>query len=399
MAKIEELLFGYKILRVSRENTTSAVNILLRLGICADVSSSGEIRLGLRDASRFLSSGGRALCIDVSRTGGIPGIAGMVFGRIGILAALIFSFVMYALSSELVWDVRVKGNDRLTQGEVCEQLSESGLHVGSLWRGIDKNKLEAQILSTSKDISWISINRRGSVAYVEIIESEGDNIAVPDNLGAYCNIIADRACVIDSISVTSGTAAVKAGDVVRAGDVLIFGVIESGQGTSFCRAAGEIRGITKAEVEVFVPVSEEMKVYSGERLCEVKLKLFNFYINIFKNYGNLEDGCDIIDDVELCVLFDSYRLPFGITRSYAVQNRTETVSRTKDEMISLARARHSRSLNALLGGGDLLKISSRSDFCEDGYRLSSTVVYSNSVGVEGTPFTDGTQSENGVNND
>ena len=381
MARLDEYIFGYRLCRVEPRDAPRLVNALLKLGICSTVSPLGEFTVREKDRRKFTAYARSRVRYEMSQPLGIYGFIERSKHRYGAFLALFFLTLVIVLSGRLVWDVRIEGNDRLSEYAVEDALSKAGFHVGAPWRSIDKKKIETGILANNPDIAWISLNRRGTVAYVRIIESENIGaVEVPAPL--YSNIVADRDGVIEQITVNSGEAVVKAGDVVRAGDVLISGVVESEGGVHFCRASGEVRAQAVGEVYATAPRNETEKAVLKHRIAQIRVVLFNFSINIFKNYRNCEETCDIIEEIREFALFDRFKLPIRIERSYSVQYEETIVSRTSDEMTDAARRELDSRIYSLFKDADVLKLRTTGEFVGDVYRLTSRVVYATDIGKE-----------------
>lgn len=382
MVRVDLLIFGYRRLRLVDDTVGAAMSLLLKCGLCARVGADRTLVLGLGDAERFLASGGDKLCSEVSGVLGLRGVLDRYRHCYGCMLALLIVGFLYFFSGNIVWDVRVSGNERLSDYEVISALDAQGFGVGSLWWEVDTSDVEARLLSSAEEVGWVSINRHGTVAYVEIAERVGEGDDSVSESSEYCNIVADRACVIVGITVSRGVPAVKVGDVVEAGDVLISGIIQNESGTELCRAEGEVLGVLSGEVTANVQRYEQVPSYSDERLAELTVNFFGNSLNIFKNYGNYEGECDIIESREGCVLFDTYRLPFGISKVYSREKTYVSVSYTDDELVSRAAHNMKRSLYSYLTGCDLIKMKTYGEYTEDGYTMTCELVYVASVGKE-----------------
>ncbi len=386
MARIDELIFGYRVLKIKEGDMPRALSLALKLGICATVTECGFLRMKYTDCRLFMRSGGKHLCESVGEIRGAVGFVLRAAHAWGAIIGITLGLLLYLLSGELVWDVRVSGTEDVSEYEVVSALREAGFGVGSLWRTTDKNLIEAEVLSSSSDIGWISINRRGTVAYVDVRAKKG-NTHGSEGSASYTNLVAARSCVIESVSVVSGKAVVKAGDVVEAGDILISGIVESESGVRLCRAEGEVMGRCLESFVTSVSKNESVSVMGEPLLCEVTLNIFNLNINIFKNYGNSDIDCDIIEDEEECVLFGNCRLPFGITRVYSMERLYDVASYTVEQMSEIAGVRMYRQLHTVISGGDLISLRSEGELTEDEYRLTTTAVFSLSVGVDSPIYT------------
>ena len=381
MARLDDFIFGYYRGKVGEKDSPKLLNTFLKLGICSSVTPSGEFSLGRKDNERFRKYAGGRLHFEIGEPRGIYGFFRRIRYRYGLIAALAILIVTWVVLSGLVWDVRVSGNEKLPDYVISSSLDELGFGVGTRWRSVDKNEIETELLSKMPDIAWISVNRRGTVAYVEVIESE--NVLTDKETGPiYSNIVAETDGVVEDISVQSGTAVVKIGDVVKKGDILISGVMENENGVSFCRAKGEVRARSVCDVSAETETQAVDKQVKRRKLTYARVVLFKFSINIFKNYGNCENSCDIIEEIREFALFDKYKLPIRFERAYAYEYEEYTRTRSREEMISVTKQRLDAKIYTLFKDADVIKLRTVGEFGEFGYRLTSRVVYSVEIGKE-----------------
>ena len=381
MARLDEFIFGYYKGSVSADDSCKLANLMLKQGICSSIDPTGKFSLSQKDLSRFLSGSRGKIRYDIGSPRGIYGFIRQNRQRYGLFISLILTLILAVISSGLVWDVRISGNESLPDYVIENALSNVGFGVGTSWRSIDKNVIESELLIEREDIAWISVNRRGTVAYVEVIESE--NVGNREDAGPlYSNIVADRDGVVEEITVQSGVANVKIGDVVKKGDVLISGVVENESGTTFCRAQGYVRAESVCDVVAFAERETVEKSVIGKSTLYIKLVLFNFSINIFKNYGNYENTCDIIEEIRGFALFDKYELPIRIEKAYAYEYTNQAYIRSDDEIIATAKQELDSKIYTVFKDADVLKLRTVGEFYDLGYRLTSKVVYSAEIGKE-----------------
>lgn len=381
MARLDEYIYGYERGTVAEKDVCKLLNSILKLGICSSVTPDGKFTLRHRDKERFTSYAASKIRFKLSEPLGLYGFAYRARQRYGLIIALVLMTFFFAFSSGIIWDVRISGNEHLTDYAIENLLRDSGLTVGSRWRKTDTSLVEAEILSKNSDVAWVSVNRRGTVAYVEVIES--DNIGVDGKDGpVYSNIVADRDGVITEITVESGIAVVKVGDVVKKGEILISGIVENEKGVYFCRAKGSVNGESVLNVTSEASRNITEKASNRLRLAKARLIIFNFSINIFKNYGNQENNCDIIEETRKFALFNKYRLPIKIEKVYICEySETERI-RSEDEMTEAAKRDLDGKIYSMLKDADLIKIRTVGEFTGDVYRLTSRVVYSTDIGKE-----------------
>ena len=381
MARADEFIFGYSRGKVDNKDVCKLTNTLLRLGICSDVTKDGDFTLRQKDRARFLSSAKSRLRFSLSEPLGIHGFILKNKHRYGLFAALITLVIIFAFTGSLVWDVRISGNVALSASEVENTLSQTGLCVGSRWHSIDKNELEASLLATHPEIAWISVNRRGTVAYVELIESE-NVLHKEETAPLYSNIVAECDGVIEEIAVKSGEAMVKVGDVVRKGDVLISGVIANELGVRFCRAQGTVRAHAVTDVKTEIGREISLKTEIGRRVAQVRILIFNFSVNIFKNYRNCGNNCDIIEETKKFALFGGAELPVSLKKTYVTEYKQEIRRLSDGEMASLASQQLDDLIRMRFCDADIIKLRTSGEFDDGVYRLTTRVVYSTDIGIE-----------------
>ena len=381
MARLNELIFGYRKGKVEEKDTAKLANVFLKLGACSDIFSDGSFSLGERDKKEFESYAKSKVRFILGETLGIYGFIKRQKRKYGLFLGILIMTVIFVLTSNLVWDIRISGNERLSDSYIEDALSGSGFEIGSSWSRIDKNAVETDILSKHPDVSWISLNRRGTVAYVELMESENINEDNAAPMG-YCNVVADRDGVIEEITVEQGEALVKVGDVVKRGDVLISGIIENEGGVSFCHARGEVRAQNVEIVEAGSEREITKKVLKGRKLVDLKINVFKFSINIFKNYRNHGDDCDIIKEIRTFALFDKCRLPIKVEKIYSCEYKEVTVSFSDSEMISEAKRELDSKIYSMFKDSDVIKLRTNGEFSDGVYFLRSRVVYVTDIGKE-----------------
>ena len=295
MVRVDFLVFGYR--RLSFENAAQRAkcsSAFMRRGIAHTMSGQFDILIGEKEYAKNKEYIFEQNCEISKNPRGIVSSLRRILRAKMSLTALLLSLLIILLSPCLVWDVRVSGCDRISVSDVEKKLEELGVGVGSLWRNIDVGKVELALLDSDPDIGWVAINRHGSVAYVEIIETSLPPKKTETSL--YSNVVATRDCVIRDVTVTSGYAAVKVGDVVRRGEVLISGIPPAGTSGAFCHADGVVLG--ECDDEILVEISrEKIERELGEGAkSALSVKILNFSINIFKIYRNYVTEYVIIEN-------------------------------------------------------------------------------------------------------
>ena len=385
MEKIDSLIFGYRKIIVPREHLSRVASVLLSRGIFCEIKADGSISVRDRDAERVKKIISHRAEYTMTDSLGLIGRLKRMKHKTAILLGTALTILLCLMSSNTVWDIRVDGNERIPDSAIIYELSRCGLEVGDSWSSVDSGEIENGLLQGFDKLSWININRRGSVAYVTVIEK--DNIKEEEiqvKVG-YANVIAECDAVIQEITVTHGVAAVKPGDVVKKGDLLIYGIIPEESGGGYCYAEGRVLGIVSDTVDTTLERNYEEKTKSSMETVELSVKIFDFSLNLFKKYGNSYKDCDIIVDRNTFSLFGKCKLPLEITTRSATEYTVSESAYTDTELVDTCLARHTAEVNYLLSDADLLKIRTWGEFTDTGYRMSSSITYSADIGVE-NPF-------------
>ncbi len=385
MARIELLVFGYRKIYVEKDDLTRASSILLQHSINSYANSDGTISIRERDIKRVRELFDSKIDYKSSDLRGLYGKYKRIPHKPTVALALLISLVLLIVSSGLVWDVRIEGENSASEYFVEYALAEAGFSVGDFWHSRDLSRIETEFLKANPEFAWININRRGGVAYVTLSENENaEHDKSPDVLG-YSNIVAAVDCVIEEIRVVHGQAVVKKGDTVKAGDLLISGVISSSESGELCYAEGEVIGRMCDTVTVFVDRSYEKNTTVKETLVRADLKLFNFPINIFKRYSKTSTECDIIEDVKVFSLFGKCLLPITLVSEYEQVYTKESSSYNDAQLVRIASSRLNAAVLKRIVNADLIKIRTSGEFVDNGYTMSSEIEFLGSVG-KNLPF-------------
>ena len=123
------------------------------------------------------------------------------------------------LSSLFVWQIEVRGAERLSRGEILRALEDCGLAVGSFWPGLDTERLRSEMQLRCPGIGWMSVNVSGSRAVVLVVEREEKPLWIRDGAGgAGCS--REGSCAGSRSSRAGGGAG---GQVVTEGETLAAG--------------------------------------------------------------------------------------------------------------------------------------------------------------------------------
>lgn len=333
-------LAGYRICSVPRGAIAAAIDLCRREKIpYREVVFEGEsasfILPFLRSFrfQRCAEAEGLEAAFVASR--GLPALAMRYRRRYGLLLGLLTAAALFVLSSGVIWDVRVDGEQRLSEQEVRQLLSDCGLSVGTRIESVDADVLENRVLIASDEISWISVNIIGTVAEVEIREL--DFAEDGGQSGGAVNIVAKSNGRIVGFEDARGNLAVAIGEEVSEGQLLIGGVYgDEENGFRYTEARGRVLAEIEREFEVTVERKINRKVYTGEVFYEKYLVFFEKKIKFFANYRNLPITCDKIEIEERASAPNGAELPCGVLEvRYPVYENVE-LEMSDTEMRELA---------------------------------------------------------------
>ena len=97
-------------------------------------------------------------------------------------AVLLFSLLcvgaMLVWSGLRIWEIEVRGCEKLTRGQVLRALEESGVTVGSFWPSLSPDAVRARMLLRIPELAWMTVNEVPSEAMAELI-TERENSGKP----------------------------------------------------------------------------------------------------------------------------------------------------------------------------------------------------------------------------
>lgn len=262
--------------------------------------------------------------------GGLPRFFYRYRRRAGLAVGGLLACILVWLSCHVVWDVRIEAEGDVSHIHMREQLAVCGLSVGDWIPDLETDEIESRLLTTSQGIAWVSINMRGTVAYVQIRP-----LLTPDEAGSNgetVNLVAGGEGIVESVRLMAGEVVVKPGDLVRKGQLLISGVRDVGvDGFALTEARGEVMARTTHTIRVEIPLSYEQKVYTGEKKREKTLFFFGKAIKVTKSTGIIGGNCDTIKRLEIYSLFGNAALPVSMETVEVRPYEMHTVNLAPDE--------------------------------------------------------------------
>lgn len=384
-------LTGYKILSIPATATADFLDLCRRRGLAYDRFTphpDGHITLRMKSptAKKALSAA-EACCIPVTetQTGGLPRILVRLFGRPGLWVGGLLAVALLIVSSRFVWDVRVSGNQSMTEREVEATLRACGLGVGSYLGTFKADRTENRALMQNPDLAWISVNMKGTVAYVEVRETASPP---KDENESPANLVADMGGQIVRVELVRGNVTVRAGQWVDEGDLLVSGLYDSEQvGIRHTHAEGRVYARVVEELTVTVPLTYEKKTYATDTQdirCQKSLVFFENHIKFSKKDFNSETSCDIIKRVSMPFASLGADFPISLLTEWYIPYTVTEEKRTYAEAEALAYLELSQRIGSLPGGAEVLSKTITTTLGEDAYILTCTLTCIRDIAKEQT---------------
>ena len=243
---------------------------------------------------------------------------------------------------------------------------------------MDKEQLELAIMADFEDVAWISINKIGSTASIEINETVNKPNIVDKKKTT--NVKAMKDGVIVRLEVLGGWAAVQEGEAVTAGDLLISGVRESevDKKNHYAHAYGSVFAEVDDEISVNISRNQDERISTYSKDYK-SVFLFGLEIPLYvqKDMGNAAETTD-----KTYLVINSYRLPVGIIKNHSDYFKTETVSISDKELEALAKAELEKKKKEEFKDCEILSEKVSIDMTEDGCTITGKYKYIQDIGEE-----------------
>lgn len=369
-------LWGYRGVRCSNESSTRLLNIMHTHRIVynrLNREDNGDLSFEISEKEYkmllpILDKNGIKVYSVYGR--GLPFIYKAHRNRAGLIIGLVLYMSLIFLSSFFIWDIRVVSTTETPHNVIIENFKKLGCYEGTFLPSVDFEDLCIDYLEEYKDFSWVSVNVRGTVAYVEIREKTVYDRSA-DNPR---NLVASHGGVIESYSVYKGRSLVKEGSVVKKGDLLISGIVDNKEGAfRLCHADGRVVAVIDTDISVDVPYVNEKKVYTGRKFAKQKICFFNLNIPYFSDNIPEDVTCTQTAEKDRAVLFDRIELPLSIDRNVYYEYRTEQYTYTQAEAQQAAQMLMRQRFESELGDVELISVNTSGEHSDKGYTLTCRI--------------------------
>ena len=277
--------------------------------------------------------------------------------RVGVAVGTVLFFALLWLSTLFVWRIDIIGAKTVTEEELRTVLRENGVTAGATVSEIDSLSVSNALLLSCPNISWASLQIKGTTATLTVREtvlhSEAEKNRTP-------LLIAAESGIIESILVYEGAAAVKVGCVVKKGDALINGVI-SGSGLQYTdkpilrvgNANGSVKALVERSFSVTVPYLET-KLVPKEDGRVYKGRTVNFFGGgFYLGDRRPDEGEYSVQETQVSPTLFGATLPITVYETVWSEMTEWKTVRTPEEAENSARTLAEEKLYAELGTDEL----------------------------------------------
>ncbi len=369
-------LWGYRKVGCEKCHSVRLLNIMMR----EDISYFGLTGEDSGDISFFLLEKDYKILMSILDKNalkvysvygrGLPFICKAHRNRIGIPVGLGIFFTLIFMSSLFVWDIKVVSSTDTPHNVIIANLETLGCYEGAFIPAIDFEDLCIDYVDKYTDFSWVSVNVRGTVAYVEIREKDlySEDAHTPRNL------IASYGGIIEDYSVYEGKSRVQPGNVVKRGDLLISGIVENKEGAArLCRARGEVMATVDTTLEVTVPYNYKKQVYTGRSYESQQIKFFNMTFPFLSDNQPEDITCTHMSEINSAVLFERIELPLSIEKEVFREYTVRDLVYTSEEARNLAKRLMKEKFDTELTGAELITVKTSEEENDKGYTLTCEV--------------------------
>lgn len=248
--------------------------------------------------------------------------------RWGIVVGTLSCLAIILGLSQFVWDIRVSGNETVSENEILGVLEKEGLMPGAGRFGFDTRICELKTQNAIRELSWISVEREGSRVYVKVGEAiEHEEPEIPTDTP--CNIVSDCDGQLVGAIVRHGVLQTTVGSGVRKGQLLVSGTVNDNAGKLlYVHSDGDLTVRTEQTEEFYLPFKATVKTADGKQINKSYLVIGGFSVPIPWESGSVESDDYKYTEDTYNISFFGLNTPFkirkGIYTAYTEKNYTYT---------------------------------------------------------------------------
>lgn len=284
----------------------------------------------------------KAMCeLRAPRRAGLPVLALGLRRRWAFLAGLGLCVLALCVLSRVVLTVDVEGNETVSTAVILNELARQGLRPGAYGPALEEREIANAALIELEELSFLSVNLHGCRAQVQVKEAEKAPEQPDKTVPA--DLVAVAGGIVTQVTVTAGQSVVQEGQTVVEGDILVTGFMdlpeigysENDAGMYVVRASGQVWARTWRTLKAQIPLTAQVKDYTGRSKTRYALNFFGRRVNFYQNSGISYGRYDKIIKVSAPVLPAWGELPISFIRETVREYGTAPADLDRDGAIAL----------------------------------------------------------------
>lgn len=213
--------------------------------------------------------------LRVTEKHGIPFILFKLRKRYGLIMGIAFSALMLTFLTTRIWSINIGTDNAVLKEELKSQLNSIGINVGAAKNKIDAKKGRRKLMLLNKNLAWVGINIKGSVANIEISEKQSPP-SKKNPLNKFADIIAERDGKIVYMEIKNGQPLISTGYTVSKGDVIVSGTMKDKHENIRCvYSDAVVLAECYIEISAAVPFEKKIPIPNGNAYRLLKVGIFN----------------------------------------------------------------------------------------------------------------------------
>ncbi|WP_195542722.1 sporulation protein YqfD [Massiliimalia timonensis] len=247
--------------------------------------------------------------------------------RKGILVGAGLCCFLLLLSQNFLWSIEIHDYGEKDRAFLTEVMEDYGIHVGAYLPGLDCRLLQQQILMEVEDISWMALNRKGTVLEVEVSEK-----VIPPEIkeSSPCNIIAKRDGQVVHMEVYGGKGMVEEKEAVSKGDLLVSGITENDVGiVRQIHADAKVVAQTHRKHTITFDLHQEEKIFLDQGDTRYAIEILGVTIPLYVDFSLPFPFQVKTEETPVSVLGNTY--PVSLVKEQHQFYQTKQIEYTKAE--------------------------------------------------------------------
>lgn len=319
--------------------------------------------------------------LKIQQVHGVSRALRQIMQRPVLIIGIVLLLVLECFLPGKVFFFRVEGNETVACHRILEAAEACGIGFGADRSSVRSEKLKNRLLANMPELQWVGVNTYGCLAVITVHERAQ---VKPEPNFAAGDVIADRDGVIQSCTVTRGSAMCQTGQAVQQGEVLISGTTDCGLIATVTQAAGEVFASTQRSITVISPKSAFQRRQITKPVHRYSLLLQKKRINLYLGSGILDAGCVKMYKECYVTLPGGLRLPFGIRKETITPATLQQVPLTFSSEASRLELAAKQYLQNHMICGTIVRASTQAMDIGDVYCLTGRYACTEMIGREVT---------------